>query len=77
MRWCAMRSVDSECSESGFRTRSEMNLAAATAERLGFALEGIQRRANLLPGGKAVDRHCYSRFDVTGLPELEVTWERR
>jgi ribosomal-protein-serine acetyltransferase len=47
------------------------------AERLGFVLEGIQRRANLLPGGKAVDRYCYARFDVTGLPELEVAWEGR
>jgi hypothetical protein len=45
------------------------------AERLGFALEGIQQKANLLPGGKAVDRYCYARFDVTGLPELEVTWK--
>ena len=47
------------------------------AERLGFVLEGIQRRANLLPGGTAVDRYCYARFDVTGLPELEVAWEER
>ena len=47
------------------------------AERLGFALEGIQQKANLLPGGKAVDRYCDARFDVTGLPELEVTWEGR
>jgi RimJ/RimL family protein N-acetyltransferase len=47
------------------------------AERLGFAFEGIQRRANLLPGAKAVDRYCYARFDVTGLPELEVTWAGR
>jgi len=47
------------------------------AERLGFALEGIQARANLLPGGRAEDRYCYARFDVTGLPELEVTWGER
>jgi RimJ/RimL family protein N-acetyltransferase len=44
------------------------------AEKLGFALEGIQQKANLLPGGKAADRYCYARFDPTGLPELEVTW---
>lgn len=44
------------------------------AEKLGFALEGIQQRANLLPGGKAVDKYCYARFDVIGLPELEVSW---
>jgi RimJ/RimL family protein N-acetyltransferase len=45
------------------------------AKKLGFALEGIQPRANLLPGGKAVDKYCYARFNVTGLPELKVTWE--
>jgi RimJ/RimL family protein N-acetyltransferase len=47
------------------------------AERLGFALQGIQPRANLLPGGKPVDKYWYARFNVTGLPELEVTWEGR
>jgi len=47
------------------------------AERLGFALQGIQPGANLLPGGRALDRYCYARFNVTGLPELEVTWEGR
>lgn len=46
------------------------------AEKLGFALEGIQAKANLLPGGRAEDRYCYARFNVTGLPELEVTWGR-
>ena len=44
------------------------------AERLGFTFEGIQRRANMLPGGKSADRYCYARFDVAGLPHLEVSW---
>jgi RimJ/RimL family protein N-acetyltransferase len=44
------------------------------AERLGFTFEGIQRRANMLPGGKFADRYCYARFDVAGLPDLEMTW---
>lgn len=44
------------------------------AERLGFSLEGIQKNANLLPGGKAADRLCYARFDIAGLPELDVRW---
>ena len=44
------------------------------AERLGFTFEGIQRRANMLPGGKSADKYCYARFDITGLPDLEVTW---
>ena len=44
------------------------------AEKLGFALERIQTKANLLPGGRAEDRYCYARFDVTGLPKLEVSW---
>jgi RimJ/RimL family protein N-acetyltransferase len=45
------------------------------AERLGFSFEGIQRGANILPGGKYVDRYCYARFDVAGLPDLEVQWQ--
>jgi RimJ/RimL family protein N-acetyltransferase len=44
------------------------------AEKLGFVLQGIQAKANLLPGDKKADRYCYVRFDVTGLPPLEVTW---
>ncbi len=44
------------------------------AEKLGFILEGIQRNANLLPGGRKADRYCYARFDVTGFPDLQVTW---
>jgi RimJ/RimL family protein N-acetyltransferase len=45
-------------------------------ERLGFSFEGIQRDANILPGGLHADRCCYARFDVAGLPELEVQWQR-
>jgi RimJ/RimL family protein N-acetyltransferase len=47
------------------------------AEKLGFALHEIQPRANLLPGGRALDRYCYARFNASGLPELKVTWEGR
>jgi len=47
------------------------------AERLGFSFEGIQRGANILPGGKYADRYCYARFDVAGLPDLEVQWPAR
>ncbi len=45
------------------------------AERLGFSFEGIQRGANILPGGKYADRYCFARFDLSGLPELEVRWQ--
>jgi RimJ/RimL family protein N-acetyltransferase len=44
------------------------------AEKLGFTLEGIQRAANLLPGGRIVDRLCCARFDTDGLPRLDVRW---
>ena len=44
------------------------------AERFGFSLEGIQKGANILPGGKCADRYCCARFDVAGLPDLEVQW---
>ena len=45
------------------------------AEKLGFSFEGIQRGANILPGGKSADRYCYARFDVAGLPNLDVKWQ--
>lgn len=44
------------------------------AEKLGFSFEGIQRNANVLPGGKNADRYCYARFDVAGMPDLQVDW---
>lgn len=44
------------------------------AEKLGFALEGVQRQAALLPGGRIADRLLYARFNVDGLPPLDVTW---
>jgi RimJ/RimL family protein N-acetyltransferase len=44
------------------------------AEKLGFSFEGVQRGANILPGGKYADRYCYARFDIAGLPDLDVRW---
>jgi RimJ/RimL family protein N-acetyltransferase len=44
------------------------------AEKLGLCFEGIQRGANVLPDGQNADRCCYARFDVVGLPDLEVQW---
>jgi RimJ/RimL family protein N-acetyltransferase len=46
------------------------------AEKLGFIGEGIQRAANVLPGGRVADRYCYARFDTVGLPDLELTWKQ-
>jgi RimJ/RimL family protein N-acetyltransferase len=44
------------------------------AETLGFSLEGVQRDANVLPGARLADRHCYARFDTSGLPDLDAQW---
>ena len=44
------------------------------AERLGFSFEGVQKSANVLPGGKTADRYCYALLDVSPLPSLDVHW---
>ncbi len=43
-------------------------------EKLGFTSEGVQRAANPLPGGRVADKHLYARFDIVGLPPLNVQW---
>ena len=56
-------------------THSAGNAASQRiAQKLGFALEGVQKSANLLPGGRLADRFCYARLDLTALPPLNVTW---
>ena len=56
-------------------THSRSNEASRRiAEKLDFSFEGVQRGANILPGGTTADRYCYARFNVDGLPELEVQW---
>ncbi|MFY9745861.1 MAG: GNAT family protein [Acidobacteriaceae bacterium] len=45
------------------------------AKKLGFSFEGIQKDANVLPGGKTADRHGYALLDVTALPDLHVHWQ--
>jgi RimJ/RimL family protein N-acetyltransferase len=56
-------------------THSEGNEASRRiAHKLGFSFEGLQRGANILPGGRYADRLCYARLDAKGLPELEIQW---
>jgi RimJ/RimL family protein N-acetyltransferase len=58
-------------------THSSANEASRRiTEKLGFTLEGVQRSAALLPGGRFADRLLYARIDTDGLPPLEVTWAR-
>jgi RimJ/RimL family protein N-acetyltransferase len=56
-------------------THSEDNRASRRiVEKLGFSPDGIDKAANLLPGGRIVDRYCYARLDLSGLPPLDVEW---
>lgn len=43
-------------------------------EKLGFEREGILRGESFLPDGSMVDHYHYGRFDMRGLPELDVKW---
>lgn len=43
-------------------------------EKLGFALEALQRKAHRLPGGRTGDYRRYVRFDTDGLPPLDIQW---
>jgi RimJ/RimL family protein N-acetyltransferase len=56
-------------------THSEGNEASRRiVEKLGFSPEAIHRAGNPLPGGRVADRCCYARFDLFGLPPLDVQW---
>ncbi|QNI30538.1 GNAT family N-acetyltransferase [Alloacidobacterium dinghuense] len=56
-------------------THSDGNeISRRIAEKLGFKFEGIQREANILPGGKRADRYCYALLDAGSLPDLHVQW---
>jgi len=56
-------------------THSSGNEASRrVADKLGFALERIERAASRLPGGRIADRRCYARVDISGLPYLDVNW---
>ena len=49
------------------------NASQRVIEKLGFEKEGISREDHLLHG-KHVDSHNYARFNLDGLPDLDVKW---
>lgn len=56
-------------------THAEGNAAsAAVIHRLGYPLEVVERYGSTLPDGTVVDQHRYARFDMHGLPHLDVRW---
>lgn len=46
----------------------------AVIEKLGFEKEGVLRLATMLPDGRLVDAHVYSRLNLDNLPALDVRW---
>jgi RimJ/RimL family protein N-acetyltransferase len=42
--------------------------------KLGYELEATRRRDKIMPDGRLMDSLDYVRFDMVGLPELEVRW---
>jgi len=54
-------------------THEAMRQAAASLKNLASRSKA-SRDANILPGEKTADRFCYSRFDIAGLPDLDVKW---
>lgn len=43
-------------------------------EKLGFEFEGTLKFSEELPSGDIVDGHIYSRINIDGLPDLNITW---
>jgi RimJ/RimL family protein N-acetyltransferase len=48
--------------------------SARIVDKLDFRPERILPGANHLPGGRVFDRHCFARYDLHGLPPLDVSW---
>lgn len=44
-------------------------------QKLGFEKEGMAKKDMRLPDGTLVNRYRYSRTNLNGLPDLDVTWE--
>lgn len=59
--------VEIKCDENNIASRR-------VAEKLGFNKEGILKNHMLTPDGSLSNTVIYARYDLLGLPELEVSW---
>jgi hypothetical protein len=71
--WCIMPSVLWECSELVSRIQPAMRRADALRRASASHLKGSRKLRRYSP--LEADRYCYARFDLTGLPSLEVQWQ--
>jgi len=48
--------------------------SARVIEKIGFERETVKKKAEFLPDGRLVDKHCYAMTDKNRVPAMEVQW---